>query len=668
MSRILKKLVMIAALVLIVQVIFLAQPVLGQDVLARIDQAMAHLTGELGLNNPINRGTHYWRWSEQTYADSGFGCPTPGVVYDAMPNTAYLVVITYDNVEYEYRVALDGSILVWCSNGSPIYRSDTGMALIEPVQPVQPVQPILQPLQPIIELSGGSVFLPDAMWYSWVYMDGTDLLYLINEQGAQVIVKRPELPNEPPGNIPYGNLNLAISRDSRYLLEAVTLADGSTTVGLYDFATGSLTTVLQTATNEDVSLGWGSDSRSGIDGSTLIFDANSGMAAIGISTNDNPALNEWRIAIIDLASGMIITQIQETDLAFILTGGNTADFLTMIQSGSFAPRPVYFDNGNGIHVQLIRMFTGGSHTYPAFVWYPNTNTARVSAYNRTSISILASNGAALFAYRDNNAPAIPADGPFESQNAIGQGFPTATSLTVQSVYINSSMFHFSPQWVGNADKVAFVNGTTSSTTNYAIFDLKTPLEPAMQLSSVYYNIQGVSTGALAVADGVAGFDVTHIDDLTREIVWTAPPMNGNPVFVWTQPIGDGFGLGSIALNAWAYLPSESGALPQPPAIATVAPAPVPAGVIHCPGTPPSIMSAGVTGRVTYTDGSPLNVRASATVASAVLTILPEGTGFQVIGGPQCADGYTWWNVLLPGSIYGWAAEGNMDEYFIEPLP
>ena len=637
-----------AGLIVMIAVVFLVSPARAQDVLARIDQAMEHLSQQLGLSYTITRQTDYWQWVEETYPDSGLGCPTPGFSYPGSPNRGYRITITHEGVDYEYRAALDGSILVQCQNGTPIYRSDTGIALIEPPEPV--------PL-------GDTVVLPDKLWYAWIYMDGSDLLYLINEDGAQVTVKRPALLNEPVGSVPGpNNVRIAISRDGRYLMETVRLASGSWALGLYDFMTGNLANILETLPNEEISLGWGKNG--GPAGSMLTFDASSGMAAVGFGTTDNPTSNEWRIAIIDLASASIVTQIRHIDLAFILPASDSA-LLTTLQSGAWIPRPVYFDNGNGVHVQMIRLFTGGANSYPAFVWYPNSNTGRSSPYVYADIDILPTNGAAVIPIHDSTIPAIPPDGPFESHNAIAQGFPTAMSLTVQTMYTNGTMFHFSPQWAGFGDMIAFENGTVSSNTNWALIDLNAPLEPAVQLPLIYTAVHGVSPGILAVSEAASGFDITLIEDAaTRTVVWNAPPMNGNPVFAWVQPIGVEFGLGSIALNQWAYLPGESAVIPQP----TLPPPPPPPGTSHCPGTPISQISVGIQARVTFTSGTPLNMRQTPSTAAAVVRILPEGSTFDVIGGPQCADGYTWWQIRIPGNTYGWAAEGDPGGYFIEPMP
>lgn len=86
----------------------------------------------------------------------------------------------------------------------------------------------------------------------------------------------------------------------------------------------------------------------------------------------------------------------------------------------------------------------------------------------------------------------------------------------------------------------------------------------------------------------------------------------------------------------------------------------------CPPAPPSQVTAGMRARVTYTDGTPLRLRESPT--GAVIRNIAEGVAFDIIGGPTCASGYTWWQIRQDDGITGWVAEGDLENYYIEPMP
>lgn len=64
------------------------------------------------------------------------------------------------------------------------------------------------------------------------------------------------------------------------------------------------------------------------------------------------------------------------------------------------------------------------------------------------------------------------------------------------------------------------------------------------------------------------------------------------------------------------------------------------------------LAVGGTASVTQ-DG--LNLRASATTNSDVVTTLAAGQTLTIIGGPQDADGYTWWQIQLDDGTQGWVA-------------
>lgn len=86
----------------------------------------------------------------------------------------------------------------------------------------------------------------------------------------------------------------------------------------------------------------------------------------------------------------------------------------------------------------------------------------------------------------------------------------------------------------------------------------------------------------------------------------------------------------------------------------------------CPNTPPSRMVVGGTGRVT--PGLPNNLRE--TPNGRRVGQIPGGGTFSVLDGPECAGGYTWWQVEHNDRV-GWTAEGEYDgngiDYWLEPI-
>src|SRR5437588_4181076 len=89
----------------------------------------------------------------------------------------------------------------------------------------------------------------------------------------------------------------------------------------------------------------------------------------------------------------------------------------------------------------------------------------------------------------------------------------------------------------------------------------------------------------------------------------------------------------------------------------------------CPGTPPTQFVVGQRGTVlASTQGTvvPVRIRQQPSKTGSVLAQLGEGATFTVSGGPQCADGYLWWQIRTDNGVTGWAAEGDSSGYFIDP--
>lgn len=88
----------------------------------------------------------------------------------------------------------------------------------------------------------------------------------------------------------------------------------------------------------------------------------------------------------------------------------------------------------------------------------------------------------------------------------------------------------------------------------------------------------------------------------------------------------------------------------------------------CPGAPPQRMEVGQPGQV-CTRRDNVALRKGPARSAEVITRLNPGAEFRVVGGPACADDWSWWQIALPDGRQGWIAEGgdSSDPYFICPL-
>ncbi|MCP4519569.1 MAG: SH3 domain-containing protein [Delftia sp.] len=81
--------------------------------------------------------------------------------------------------------------------------------------------------------------------------------------------------------------------------------------------------------------------------------------------------------------------------------------------------------------------------------------------------------------------------------------------------------------------------------------------------------------------------------------------------------------------------------------------------------PPDVIAVGGYVRVAAPPG--LTFRDAASTGGARLLVLDSGSVLLVIGGPQEADGYTWWKLRkLDDGAEGWSAASAGDDILLAP--
>ncbi len=105
--------------------------------------------------------------------------------------------------------------------------------------------------------------------------------------------------------------------------------------------------------------------------------------------------------------------------------------------------------------------------------------------------------------------------------------------------------------------------------------------------------------------------------------------------------------------------SELGTGAQPPAAAETPGAPAE------PSQPPAVggkLAVGQTVEVTGTGKNKLSFRAGPGTDYKIIRLIKDGTKLTIIGGPEEADNYTWWQMKTKDGQVGWAVED-----FLEPV-
>ena len=134
-------------------------------------------------------------------------------------------------------------------------------------------------------------------------------------------------------------------------------------------------------------------------------------------------------------------------------------------------------------------------------------------------------------------------------------------------------------------------------------------------------------------------------------------------------IGQGSDIPDVVVDPNGFNTFKSTFCPNRNAVPNQSTAQLPAGQFDphasgvCPGWETRLW-IGAYARVTNA-GDQLKLRTGPTINDSVITKMSAGQKFTVIGGPQCNDSYTWWNIQGDMGT-GWAAEAG-DKWWMAPM-
>ncbi len=471
--------------------------------------------------------------------------------------------------------------------------------------------------------------LPASPWYAVVWNTDADTLHWVNAGGEQASIARPELPGEAADSI----AAIQISRNGRYLLQAVTLETQVRALGIYDLQAGQFVQVHQAGLSEQIDLG-------------RIHTSNltSQRIAVGLATID-PANPAWRILVLDLASGSVVAQLTNADLNLY---GLAAFRMPVV---------VYYDLDEAfgqevVHFQLLPINAGGSPTYDSYAWNTATGTIAASPYNHSDLDVQYLSGEMALAVNDPAYAALEAPPMLGiSYNALARGFDPNGMTTI---WVDGTRHNYRPLWAAGGQWLLYWSEGEPFAPNWNVVlanslpasNQRMPLGPNIQ------NVWGAPDGYLALTDEGALLFMNQFE------VEAFAADFGVPVF----QIPD-------QQNASVVYVSDTGAfalpvLGEPGGVVVAVPDNVVAPVTGCDGAPNLRLGVGMMGRVAFTNGQPLRVRTAP--GGDVVTQIAEGTVFNVLGGPECQGGYAWWQIRMESGVEGWSAEGDGNGYFVEP--
>lgn len=489
--------------------------------------------------------------------------------------------------------------------------------------------------------------LPSADWYSVVWVRGDDTLHWISPNGEPASISRPQLPDE----LLNANPQMRFSRDGRYMLLVAELNNGQNGIGIYDIQAGRFTQTHQAQPDEIIYLG--RDHTSNLSATSM---------AVGFASADfeDPS---WRIIVFDLATGGPLAILSNETASWEMNLPPSIPVVTYYEVDESIGQ-------EDIHFQMIPKLEASAETAPAFKWYPDLDAPAdmgLSPYTLLDSDINYLTGEIVSPYSDNNFESLPAPESGLNYNAIGRIFPTLEEIPPSNIWVDEQRYLYNPLWANSNQWVVFF--TESAEAGVIAGWQVVPTDGVLTektITPLPANIREV----FGTPNGLLVIDIenriSHISDLAfveGTLLFQSPDSQLSQIVFVSRESGV-FSLGAVGNPLATVAIAEDAVIDQPTQVAVEV-----ESQVFCEGTLPSVLSIGAVAQVANTDGIPLRVREVA--GGAVLTEIVEGTQFTVVEGPECLNGFTWWQIQIENtdntSLLGWSAEGDNEDYWVEVL-
>ncbi|MDX2077650.1 MAG: SH3 domain-containing protein [bacterium] len=527
------------------------------------------------------------------------------------------------------------------------------------------------PLLCTILLCLSSIFISNAQpetWRAWLYSDSSGEMTQIDATGsirASLILPKPT--GYESYTYPYF---VAVAPTGDRVAYALTGANGESVLAVYHLINNAMIVTYPLPTPAQGALAGTSLNYSP---QPEVFSADGRFLAMSYYIDQN-----WTLMVLDTQnSGSLLVQS-------ITSASPNVPVTTGVYE---LPVPVFFDF-NIVHVVMAPIAGDGGLELVGYEWDYLTNTMTYSnAFRTIEHDIEPRTGEVIYAFRDYNFTDRTDEiiGIGVHQNTV-QVYSPVLQDTAAPFYVDTTNIIDYAYFIQNGERILLrtsdITGATFGT--YTVIDRVGAWQGTLPYQGVWaYAIFGTSDGFVftistselatyfpfvqnANSTAVVFVDTKNfgITNNFGNVIYT--DANGtNPRLVWVKDMTP-----SIPPNptTWSILnPTVANNSPQQPVVAvnpTQPPVNTPVGNTISP-TPTSGIVVGGMARVTnQTTG--LNVRSSANTGGAKVAELKPGDVVSVIGGPQYAQGYTWWQISM-GGITGWVAAGTGNQVWLEPF-
>lgn len=495
-----------------------------------------------------------------------------------------------------------------------------------------------------LSVTAQSQELPDADWYAVVWTRGEDTLHWISPNGEPAAIARPQLPDEAIN----ANPQMRFSRDGRYMLLVAELTNGLNGIGIYDIQAGQFTQIHQAQQDEIIYLGLEHTS-----------NASATQMAVGFASSDFED-TAWRIIIFDLATGAAVDVLDNATASWEMDIPPSIPVVTYFEVDESIGQEV-------LHFKMIPKISAPSEIVPAFKWYPALDAPAdmgLSPYNHLDADINYETGEIARPYTDPNSASLPAPESGVNNNAIGRAVPTLEEILPTGIWADTERYLYSPIWANSNEWIAFFSeaGAEGVIAGWQVVprDGIITEKTLTPLPASAREVFGTPQGLLVINIENQVSHITSLDLISGTLLFQSPDAQLSQV-VYVARTADVFSLSAVGQPSIVVDTTETDVMTESDETTPVDVT----GTIVCEGTLPSILSIGTAAQVANTDGIPLRVRE--TPGGAVVTEIVEGTAFTVVDGPECFNGYTWWQLELDSGATGWSAEGDNEDYWVEVL-
>lgn len=489
--------------------------------------------------------------------------------------------------------------------------------------------------------------LPPAEWYSVVWTRGNDTLHWISPNGEPASINRPNLFDEAVNSNP----QMRFSRDGRYMVLVAELSSGQNGIGIYDIQAGKFVQTHQAQPDEVIYLG-----------RTHTSNLSATSIAVGFASSDfeDPA---WRIIIFDLATGSAVTVLDNETASWEMDIPPSIPVITYYDVDESIGQEV-------VHFQMIPKIEAVVESAYAFKWYPALDAPvdmGLSAYTLLDFDINYLTGEIVKPYADSNFQSLPASESGLSYNAIGRIVPSLEDVQPTHIWVDQQRYLYNALWANSTEWIAFF---TESNEEGVIAGWQVILRDGNVTEKIITPLPASVREGFGTPNGLLVIDIenrvshiTSLSDIEGTLLFQSPDAQLAQIVFVSREAGV-FSLTGVGDPNLERVVADDATIEQSPSVPVTVD-----GQPFCEGTLPSILAVGSVAQVANTDGIVLRVRDVA--GGNVLAEINEGAEFVVVGGPECLDDYTWWQIQVDNtddtSVIGWSAEGDSEDYWVEVL-